>query len=70
VLGYLLIDGDVLYWLELFLRKVVGFSPNFGFPKIKSCVYCAWLSFYDFVVSAANFWLRFSMCNYSMITVT
>jgi hypothetical protein len=56
--------------MEFFLRKVVDFSLEIGFPRIKSCVYCASLSFYDFVVSSAIlFWLRFSMCNYSMIIV-
>jgi hypothetical protein len=52
--GILAIDGDVLVisWTELFYRKVVGFSPKVGFPKINSCVlllcsyvYYAWLIF-------------------------
>jgi hypothetical protein len=58
--GILAIDGDVLVisWTEFFYRKVVGFSPKVGFPKINSCVlvlcscvYCVWLIFLDLVIS-------------------
>jgi hypothetical protein len=40
--GILAIDGDVLVisWTKFFYRKVVGFSPKVGFPRINSCVLC------------------------------
>jgi hypothetical protein len=38
--GILAIDGDVLVisWIEFLYRKVDGFSPKVGFPRINSCV--------------------------------
>jgi hypothetical protein len=38
--GILTIDGYVLVisWAEFFYRKVVGFSPKVGFPRINSYV--------------------------------
>jgi hypothetical protein len=58
--GILAIDGDVLVisWTRFFSRKVIGFSPKVGFPRINffvllfcSCGYCAWLIFLDLVIS-------------------
>jgi hypothetical protein len=48
--GFLHVNGDKT-WIDFFLRKVVGFSPKVGFPKVNYCVYCAWLSLYDFIIS-------------------
>jgi hypothetical protein len=38
--GILAIDVDLLVisWIEFFYRKVDGFSPKVGFPRINSCV--------------------------------
>jgi hypothetical protein len=49
--GFHHVHGDKT-WIDFFSRKFVGFSPEVGFPWVKSCVYCAWPSFYVLVVSA------------------
>jgi len=52
--GYFDDDVLVISWTEFFYRKVIGFSPKVGFPRVKKyCVYCAWLSLYDSVISVA-----------------
>jgi len=47
--GFLHVNSDKLRLISS-QEKLLGFIPRLGFPRVKSCVYCAWLSFYDSVV--------------------